>query len=45
MKSEADVAAQASELRAALNRAAHQYYTLDAHDLAAGSAQARRLFS
>ena len=33
MKSEADVAAQAAELRAALNRAAHQYYTLDAPEL------------
>ncbi len=37
MKSEAntdvDVASQAAELRAALNRAAHQYYTLDAPEL------------
>ena len=33
MKSEANVAGQASQLRAALNRAAHQYYTLDAPEL------------
>ena len=33
MNSKADVATQAAELRAALHRAAHQYYTLDAPEL------------